>query len=52
MRNAEVWMPAKGAPDSVAFLETVVLQKVNGRWLIDRYHAAKLPRATPSPAAP
>ena len=52
MRNEEIWIPTKGAPDSVAFLETVVLQKVDGRWLIDRYHAAKLPRATPGPVAP
>lgn len=42
LRNDEVWTPVKGAPDSLHFLETVVLQKVAGRWLIDRYHAARL----------
>jgi hypothetical protein len=52
MRNEEIWTPAKGAPDSMAFLETVVFEKVNGWWRIDRYHAAKLPRTTASPAAP
>jgi ketosteroid isomerase-like protein len=43
LRNDEVWTPVKGTPDSLHFLETVVLQKVDGRWLIDRYHAARLP---------
>lgn len=42
LRNDEVWTPVTGVPDSLHFLETVVLQKVNGRWLIDRYHAARL----------
>ena len=42
LRNREVWTPNSGPPVKLEFLETVVLQKVGGRWRIDRYHASRV----------
>lgn len=43
-RNDEVWTPKTGSPDSLHFLETVVFEKRNGQWMMERYHATKLNR--------
>ena len=43
-RNDEVWTPKTGRPDSLHFLETVVFEKQNGQWMMDRYHATRLNR--------
>ena len=43
-RNDEVWTPKTGRPDSLHFLETVVFEKQNGRWMMERYHATKINR--------
>lgn len=43
-RNDEVWTPKTGSPDSLRFLETVVFEKQNGQWMMERYHATKLNR--------
>lgn len=49
MHNHEVWTPSDGsAPQPVDFLETVVLVRTGGRWLLDRYHASLLRPATPA----
>jgi ketosteroid isomerase-like protein len=45
-RNHEVYTPAVGEPLSLEFLETVVLIRRDGHWLIDRYHATRLSPAT------
>lgn len=45
-RNREVYTPFEGDPQQLDFLETVVLVRRNGRWLIDRYHATRLLPAT------
>ncbi len=42
MYNHEVWTPRSGAPEPRDFLETVVFERIGGRWRIDRYHAARL----------
>ena len=43
LHNHEVWHPADGGePKDVKFIETVVLMKRDGSWLIDRYHATRL----------
>jgi ketosteroid isomerase-like protein len=43
-RNNEVWTPTTGKPDSLRFLETVVFEKQNGQWMMDRYHATRINR--------
>jgi len=43
-RNDEVWTPQTGSPDSLHFLETVVFEKRDGKWMMERYHATKLNR--------
>ncbi len=43
-RNDEVWTPKTGSPDSLHFLETVVFEKREGQWMMERYHATKLNR--------
>ena len=45
-RNHEVYTPASGVPIRLEFLETVVLVRRDGHWLIDRYHATRLSPAT------
>ena len=45
-RNHEVYTPAVGEPIRLEFLETVVLVRRDGHWLIDRYHATRLSPAT------
>jgi len=45
-RNHEVYTPSEGVPLHLEFLETVVLLRRDGRWLIDRYHATRLSPAT------
>jgi ketosteroid isomerase-like protein len=45
-RNHEVYTPALGEQLQLEFLETVVLVRRDGRWLIDRYHATRLSPAT------
>lgn len=45
-RNHERYTPADGESEDIDFLETVVLVRRDGRWLIDRYHATRLPPAT------
>jgi ketosteroid isomerase-like protein len=44
-RNHERYQPADGDPQEIDFLETVVLVRRGGRWLIDRYHATRLSSA-------
>ena len=41
-RNHEVYTPIGGETQELDFLETVVLVRRGGRWLIDRYHATRL----------
>lgn len=41
-RNHEVFTPSGGESLQLDFLETVVLVRRDGRWLIDRYHATRL----------
>lgn len=41
-RNREVYTPSAGEPQQLDFLETVVLVRRSGKWLIDRYHATRL----------
>lgn len=50
LRNHEVFTPATGKPDTLDFLETIVFERIEGRWMIDRYHAARLD--SPAPPAP
>jgi ketosteroid isomerase-like protein len=45
-RNHEVYTPHAGEPLKLEFLETVVLVRIDGRWLIDRYHATRLSPTT------
>lgn len=45
-RNHERYTPADGPPQEIDFLETVVLVRRDGQWLIDRYHATRLSPAT------
>jgi uncharacterized protein (TIGR02246 family) len=45
-RNHEVYTPSGAEPLQLDFLETVVLVRRDGRWLIDRYHATRLSPAT------
>jgi ketosteroid isomerase-like protein len=45
-RNDELYTPHVGDPLRLEFLETVVLVRRDGRWLIDRYHATRLSPAT------
>jgi len=45
-RNHERYTPADGEPADLDFLETVVLVRHGGHWLIDRYHATRLSPAT------
>lgn len=40
LRNRAVLTPAKGKPMPLDWRETAVLTKVNGLWLIDRYHSS------------
>lgn len=40
LRNNEVWLPADGSPAmDFEFIETIILLKQQGKWLIERYHA-------------
>jgi ketosteroid isomerase-like protein len=41
-RNREMYTPSGGETQELFFLETVVLVRRGGRWLIDRYHATRL----------
>jgi ketosteroid isomerase-like protein len=41
-RNSEVFTAPQAEPLNLEFLETVVLVKKDGNWLIDRYHATRL----------
>jgi ketosteroid isomerase-like protein len=41
-RNHEVYTGSGADPLQLEFLETVVLVRRSGRWLIDRYHATRL----------
>jgi ketosteroid isomerase-like protein len=41
-RNSEVFTSPHAEPLELEFLETVVLIKENGIWLMDRYHATRL----------
>ena len=43
-RDRAVLTPQKGAPVPFDWWETVVLTKVDGAWLIDRYHSASVPK--------
>ena len=45
-RNHERYTPAGGDSEEIDFVETVVLVRRDGRWLIDRYHATRLSPAT------
>ena len=47
LRNREVWTPNEGGPVRLEFIETAVLQKSAGRWLIERYHATPIVQAAP-----
>jgi ketosteroid isomerase-like protein len=44
-RNFEVFGQRDGTKLELDFIETVVFQKSNGHWLMDRYHATKLREA-------
>jgi ketosteroid isomerase-like protein len=47
-RNREVWTPADGSPsDTLDFLESVVFEKRDGVWLMERYHATRINRPAP-----
>ena len=40
LRNCEVWTPNNAKPPlELEFVETVIFQKIAGRWLIAHYHA-------------
>ena len=40
LRNCEVWIPNDGeVPMDLEFVETVIFQLIDGRWLIAHYHA-------------
>lgn len=41
-RNSEVFTSPTKEPLALEFLETVVLIKKDGNWLMDRYHATRL----------
>lgn len=41
-RNREVYTEGGAEPKQLDFLETVVLLRRDGRWLIERYHATQL----------
>ena len=41
-RNSEVFTTPQAEPLNLEFLESVVLIKKDGTWLIDRYHATRL----------
>jgi ketosteroid isomerase-like protein len=41
-RNSEVFTSPTKEPLELEFLETVVLIKKDGNWLMDRYHATRL----------
>lgn len=43
-RNRAVLTPSQGEPTNLEWLETAVLQRVDGRWLIERYHSAPVRR--------
>jgi ketosteroid isomerase-like protein len=45
-RNRESYTPWDGECQEIDFLETVVLVRRGGRWLIDRYHATHLAPAS------
>lgn len=53
-RNDETSVGPDGAPCTARFLETAVLVRGDGGWLIDRYHAAAVERwhCGPTPASP
>ena len=42
--NDEVWTPTTGKLDSLHFLESVVFERHNGQWMMERYHATKINR--------
>ncbi len=52
LRNHEVFTSVSGKTDTLDFLETIVFERVAGRWMIDRYHAARLNRPAPAPTGP
>ena len=44
-RNDEVWTPNGGsAGEPRRFLESVIFRRVDGRWLLERYHATRINR--------
>lgn len=44
-RNSEIFGQRDGTKLELDFLETVVFVRLDGQWLIDRYHATKLREA-------
>jgi ketosteroid isomerase-like protein len=51
LRNHEVWTPKEGDPVRLEFIETVVLRKSAGRWLMERYQATPVVQPAPPAAA-
>jgi Domain of unknown function (DUF4440) len=49
-RNTEVFTP-NGAPSRPVrrYLETAVFRRVNGAWMLERYHATRINRPAPTP---
>ena len=48
-RNDEVWTPNGGKPEAPRrFMESAVFRRVDGRWLMERYHATRINRS-PAP---
>jgi len=44
-RNDEVWTPNGGKPEAPRrFMESAVFRRVDGRWLMERYHATRVNR--------
>jgi hypothetical protein len=46
-RNRGVLTPSQGDPTSFEWLDTAILMRVDGSWLIERYHSAPVRRAAP-----
>ena len=45
-RNEEVWTPNGGKAEAPRrYLESAVFRRVNGQWLLERYHATRINRS-------
>lgn len=51
LQSVEVWIPNDANPRfEITLLETVVFQKISGKWCIDRYHASNINPVLPPEA--